>query len=265
MKGIKRHIYITLLGWRSGETRLSSSVLDAVGRGQGSHGSILPLCSTSSTNGMYNSMTSSRSSSIEFSRGVKTSTKRVAVELVQHVEGLGRPGDLKYVTPGYARNFLVPNRLATMRVGAFQDGNVVGRGQRLRGLPFAATRVAEGSSQERVLDSLPGDGDLRPEEEQRESIQMKKERKKLENIVRKLTETTVICKVKVQEDGTLAKPIGPQTITTAIAKQIGIEIVEDMIDMEGETLDTPGDFLIPLKLIKGDGTKGSVQLRVQDV
>ena len=46
----------------------------------------------------------------------------------------------------------------------------------------------------------------------------------------------------------LKSVIGPSEIRLATAKQLGIEIVDELIDMEGDVLDRPGDYLIPLKL-----------------
>lgn len=189
---------------------------------------------------------------IEFC-GLKTSTRRVSVELLQQVEGLGRAGDVTSVTPGYARNFLLPNHLA--RIHIVNDKSVQ---KRMRGLPFAASVIAEASSFEQDRTSV----EPHQEEEQREALRIKKELKKLETIVRKLTETTITHRGRVQGEGVLESPIGPKEITVAVAKQLGIEIAEDLIDMEGDVVDTVGDFLIPLKLILGDEMKAKIQLRV---
>jgi len=170
------------------------------------------------------------------------------------VEGLGRPGDVTSVTPGYARNFLLPNRLAKIRV---ENKSAQ---KRMRGLPLAASMIAESTP------SLKQDQDwvdVGQEEEQQEALRIKKEMKKLDTIVRKLTETTITYRGRVQGDGILAVSYTHlRAITVAVAKQLGIEIVEELVDMEGDVVDTTGDFLIPLKLILGDGMKAKIQLRV---
>ena len=72
-------------------------------------------------------------------RSTKTCTKRLRVELTENVDGLGAAGESVLVPSGYARNFLVPNRLARIQVGsdAAEDG------KRRRGLSFAATKYSE--------------------------------------------------------------------------------------------------------------------------
>ena len=57
--------------------------------------------------------------------------------------------------------------------------------------------------------------------------------------------------------------IGAAAIAAAVAKQLQIEIVEELLDMDGETITVPGEYLIPLKLILGDGSRASLSLRVQ--
>lgn len=188
-------------------------------------------------------------------RGAKTSAKRVLVELVQQVDGLGRPGEVKNVPPGYARNYLLPNRLAKLRIDQSRE-------KRLRGLSLAASAIMDAVPLERGQAEETGHVELRHEEDQQEALRIKKETKKLETIVRKLTETVITYKSKVRDGGVLESSIGPKDLTVAVAKQLGIEIVEELVDMEGDVIDTAGDFLIPLKLIKGDGTKTHLQLRV---
>lgn len=184
--------------------------------------------------------------------GFKSSSKRVPVELLQQVEGLGGPGDVTYVPPGYARNFLIPNRMARIRIENTQTT------KRMRGLPLAASLVAEAP----LVEQAQRGEELRHQEDEQEALRIKKETKKLETIVRKLTETTITHRGRVQGDGVLESSIGPKDITVAVAKQLGIEIVEELIDMEGDVIDTTGDFLIPLKLIQGDGMRAKIQLRV---
>lgn len=57
--------------------------------------------------------------------------------------------------------------------------------------------------------------------------------------------------------------MGASDIAKAVAKQLQIEIVEQLIDMEGESLYSPGDFVIPLKMLLSDGSKATLQVHIQ--
>lgn len=63
-------------------------------------------------------------------------------------------------------------------------------------------------------------------------------------------------------DGLLLEAVGPAEIVAGVAKQLQIEIVEDIIDMKGESLVSPGDYLIPLKLLLFDGSRAALQVKV---
>ena len=176
-------------------------------------------------------------------RSTKTCTKRLRVLLSAEVEGVGKSGEVVLVASGYARNYLVPNRLARIQV---EEGRAART--RYRGLSFAAMKHAQRGDE---APAAPGDATATtpsaatagPVSLAKEEmlIEHKKEMKKLENIVRKLTENPVVFKG-------LKSVVGPSEIRLATAKQLGIEIVDDLIDMEGDVLDRPGDYLIPLKL-----------------
>jgi ribosomal protein L9 len=176
-------------------------------------------------------------------RSTKTCTKRLRVLLSEDVEGVGKSGEVVLVASGYARNYLVPNRLARIQV---EEGRA--SRTRYRGLSFAAMKYAQrgdtapvataATTSSAASTKAAGPASLAKEEM---LIEHKKEMKKLENIVRKLTENPVVFKG-------LKSVIGPSEIRLATAKQLGIEIVDELIDMEGDVLDRPGDYLIPLKL-----------------
>jgi ribosomal protein L9 len=176
---------------------------------------------------------------------------------------------MKQVASGYARNYLVPEKLA-------RPVAVGGKGS-LRGLQLAALRsqsnptvpldsTVNNSVNATLSTSQTQMSSISAEEEDREVL-MKKEakmRRKIETIVSKLTESTVTFKAKAGSDGILEDPIGPTALASAVGKQLGIEIVPKLVDMDSEdVLQTSGDFLIPLNLIKSDGTKASLQVRIQ--
>ena len=70
-------------------------------------------------------------------------------------------------------------------------------------------------------------------------------------------------KGKVRDaDGLLLEAVGPPDIVAGVAKQLQIEIVEELLDMKGESLVSPGDYLIPLKLLLFDGSRAALQVKV---
>ena len=204
---------------------------------------------------------------------VDVTSSQCYVFVMQDVEGLGRAGDIKQVASGYARNYLVPEKLA-------RPVAVVGKGS-YRGLQLAASQsqsspnlqlntIANNNNNNNdsdvLLATLEGTKSNVYAEEEEEALVKKeaKMRRKIETIVSKLTESTVTFKVKAGSDGILEDPIGPQALASAVGKQLGIEIVPQLVDMDpGDVLETSGDFLIPLNLIKSDGTKASLQVRIQ--
>ena len=64
--------------------------------------------------------------------------------LLQDVEGLGKAGDLKEVANGYARNYLVPRRLAA----AATPGLIANRAQRIAAEQRRVEKLAEQNRQQ---------------------------------------------------------------------------------------------------------------------
>jgi ribosomal protein L9 len=201
-------------------------------------------------------------------RSTKTCTKRLRVLLSEDIEGLGKSGEVVLVASGYARNYLVPNRMARIQVEESRTYRT-----RYRGLSFAAMKHAQRGDQALAAPvaamastpsaATPGAASLAKEEM---LIEHKKEVKKLENIVRKLTENPVVFKGLKSTNGVLEASIGPSEIRLATAKQLGIEIVDELIDMEGDVLDRPGDYLIPLKLEDTrSASRPKLNVRIVDV
>ncbi len=113
------------------------------------------------------------------------------VLLLQDIPGKGKKGEVKDVSDGYARNYLLKNRLAeTVSSGLLN------------------TLVAQKHSQEK--------------KQQR----MQAEHKRLTN---KIQGQTVVIKKKVNDQGTLYAAITAEEVQKEVRKQVGIEIDSNMI------------------------------------
>lgn len=110
--------------------------------------------------------------------------------LCKNVSNLGIVGDVVEVAPGYARNYLIPNRLATEPT----DANM----RRLK----EARRLAE------------------------EEIRL--QRKQLESLAAKLVGVEVTIQARANEDGHLYGSVGRREIAHAIAEE-GFAITSDQI------------------------------------
>jgi len=93
------------------------------------------------------------------------------------VEGLGSPGQIRKVKSGYARNYLIPNKMARIQRGK-QSGSVH---------PLVAAASARpGLETERL--GVEDDIAMREKAKMDEATR----RKKLEAVVKKLTQATVV-------------------------------------------------------------------------
>ena len=129
--------------------------------------------------------------------------------LLQDVEGLGKAGDLKEVANGYARNYLLPRRLAA---GA-TPGLIANRTQRI-------------ASEQRKI------------EKQAETNRQLAER---------LSQVSLTLKAKVGRQGRLYGSITSQDIATFLQKAENITIDRRLIEMP-EPIRALGTFTIPVKV-----------------
>ena len=67
---------------------------------------------------------------------------------------------------------------------------------------------------------------------------------------------------KVIENGKLDKPVTPEDIADAVARQLQIEIVPALVDMGGEQLKTVGEYELPLKLILSGGERAKLDVNI---
>ncbi|TGN18178.1 50S ribosomal protein L9 [Leptospira idonii] len=133
------------------------------------------------------------------------------VILQKDVLNLGDAGDLKEVADGYARNFLIPRRLAVRA----NDGN---------------TKVA--LHQKRLAD-----------------LKREKRTKVMKDLSASIEGKTYEVKVKVGENDKLFGSVTANDIVLAI-KKTGVEIDKRKLDL-GEPLKALGEFKIKVRLAEG--------------
>jgi large subunit ribosomal protein L9 len=132
----------------------------------------------------------------------------VKVILTADVETLGKSGELKDVSEGYARNFLIPRRLAVPATGG----------------TYRAWQH-----------------DIASREEQR-----KREREEAEIAAQRISSTTLTMGVKVGEGGKLYGSITAKDIADALARR-GIEIDRHRIDLD-EPLRQLGTYKVAIRV-----------------
>ena len=129
--------------------------------------------------------------------------------LLQDVENLGKAGDLKDVADGYARNYLLPRRLAAGATPAL----IANRKQRI-------------AAEQRKL------------EKQAEANREQAER---------LTEVSLTFKARAGREGRLYGSITSQDIAAGLRDAEGITIDRRMIDLPNP-IRTLGTYTIPIKI-----------------
>jgi large subunit ribosomal protein L9 len=145
----------------------------------------------------------------------------VKIILLQDVEGLGKAGDLKEVANGYARNYLVPRRLAA---GA-TPGLIANRTQRI-------------AAEQRRVEKL---------------VEQNKQ------LTERLSQVTLTFKARVGGQGRLYGSITSQDIASALRDVEKITIDRRSIDMS-EPIRTPGTFMIPVRVASGLESKLTINV-----
>lgn len=133
------------------------------------------------------------------------------VILTNDVDTLGKSGDLKDVADGYARNFLIPRKLAVPAAGG-------------------AYRAWQ--------------HDIASREEKR-----KREREEAEIAVARIASTTLTMGVKVGEGGKLFGSVTGKDIAEALARR-GIEVDRHRIELE-EPLKQLGTYKVAVRIHQG--------------
>ncbi len=130
------------------------------------------------------------------------------VILRQAIDNLGHPGDLVKVSPGYARNFLLP-----------------------RGLAYEAT---------------PGNVKRIAQERARLEAAEGERRSAAEGVAKRLEEVSITFAARVGEEGKLFGSVTPADIAAQLAAQ-GFEIEKRQIDLH-EPIRSLGVYRVPIRL-----------------
>ncbi len=141
--------------------------------------------------------------------------------LLQDVEGLGKAGDLKEVSNGYARNYLVPRRLAA----AATPGLIANRAQRV-------------ASEQRRLEKLAEQNCQQAE---------------------RLNTVTLTFRARVGTQGRLYGSITSQDIASALREVENIVVDRRSIEL-ADPIRSPGTFTIPVRIASGLESKITVNV-----
>lgn len=143
------------------------------------------------------------------------------VILLQNVEGLGQAGDMKDVANGYARNYLLPRRLAAGATPSL----VANREQRIAAEQRRLAKLAEQNQQ----------------------------------MAERLGQIALTFKAKVGSQGRLYGSITSQDIATALRDAEDISIDRRTIDLS-EPIRSLGTFSVPVKISTGVEPKITVNV-----
>jgi large subunit ribosomal protein L9 len=133
----------------------------------------------------------------------------VKVVLTKDVESLGKAGDLKDVSPGYMRNFLVPKQMAVLATSG-----------QLKTLEARRGQIAKAQQKQRL---------------------------EAEGLAAQLADVALTFQVRVGEQNRLYGSITTKDIADELARTAGITIDRRDIDLP-EALKTLGTFSVPVKL-----------------
>ena len=147
------------------------------------------------------------------------------VILREHVENLGRRGDVVKVAPGYARNFLLPRKLAL----AVTEGN--------KKIIARERKVAEAHEAE--------------------------ERQTAEALASRLSQAEITIERRVGETEALYGSVTSADIAEALAAK-GLEIEKRKIHLD-EPIKAIGDFTVPVRLHRDVTAQLTVHVVKQDI
>ncbi|KAL6778775.1 MRPL9 [Auxenochlorella protothecoides x Auxenochlorella symbiontica] len=175
-------------------------------------------------------------------RSFKSVSRKLDVKLLKDVNGLGESGSVVQVSAGYARNYLLPQKLAQQL--AFDTS--LSRRERTQQAAAAlqgaglATSTSQSQAEEPEAKSTPKD--------------------EAGAVMEKL-KTPLVFKRKA-EGLKLAVPLEREDVVEAVARQLRITLVPELLDIGNEKLSEVGEFLLPLKIVTPAGQRAQLEVHI---
>lgn len=129
--------------------------------------------------------------------------------LTQPVKGLGNNGDKVKVKDGYARNFLIPSKLA--------------------------------------LEATPQNLEYHRQQQKKEQIRLARERQQAEELAKKISQISCTISVEAGENDRLFGTVTTQDIAAAVKKEIGVSLDKRWIELD-EPIKQLGVFTVSVRL-----------------
>ena len=129
--------------------------------------------------------------------------------LTQPVKGLGKDGDKVKVKDGYARNFLIPNKLA--------------------------------------LEATPQNLEYHRQQQKKEQGRLARERKQAEELAKRIAQVSCTISVETGENDRLFGAVTAQDIASAVKEKSGVSLDKRTIELD-EAIKQLGVFTIGVRL-----------------
>lgn len=180
--------------------------------------------------------------------GLKRKSTKLPVLLLEDVDSLGFRNTVAHVKPGYARNFLLPQKLAT----------IIPRETSTR------MDLSKFSLPDNPLQNQTTTKEATAEEI--EASQQLEQQQLATKTIKRIVSKPLLFKRKTYEDderlGELEEPINALDIAEEMKKQMSIDIDFRMLGLGTRTLNVVGEYTIPLQLIMPDRSRAQLSVTV---
>jgi large subunit ribosomal protein L9 len=180
--------------------------------------------------------------------GLKRKSTKLPVLLLEDVDSLGFRNTVAHVKPGYARNFLLPKKLAT----------IIPRETSTR-MDLSKFSLPDNPLQNQTTTKEATAEEL-------EAAQQLEQQQLATKTIKRIVSKPLLFKRKTYEDderlGELEEPINALDIAEEMKKQMSIDIDFRMLGLGTRTLNVVGEYTIPLQLIMPDRTRAQLSVTV---
>jgi large subunit ribosomal protein L9 len=180
--------------------------------------------------------------------GLKRKSTKLPVLLLEDVDSLGFRNTVAHVRPGYARNFLLPKKLATIIPRETSTRMDLSKFS-LPDTPVQNQTTAKEATAEEL-----------------EAAQQLEQQQLATKTIKRIVSKSLLFKRKTYEDderlGELEEPINALDIAEEMKKQMSIDIDFRMLGLGTRTLNVVGEYTIPLQLIMPDRSRAQLSVTV---